>query len=346
MKLGCAYFGNRILKHVAEDMKMLADLGFNFVNHVFSEFDLQFHKDTIRDIVSITKDAGHEVHLDPWGVGNVFGGEPYSNFAAQNIHEACQILDNGLPVAMACPNNPKFLDFMYEWIEAVVYAGADVAFWDEPHFHSPNFLGGKKGRWGCRCRYCMEKFEEKYGKEMPLEEDDEVRIFKIESIREFLSDLTSISASSGLRNNLCVAPHLDASLVIERWRPYAQIPHLDLLGTDPYWQWNGWPVEKVGDYAEVVKNLCDECNLESQIWIQVCKITKGSEAEIEKAVELSRKKGINNLAAWAFEGCAHESWVKCEDPEKAWEITVKSFRQAALGVSLPTKGQKNAQSKK
>ena len=37
MRFGCSYFGSRIIPHVSEDMKYLADSGFDFVIHVFTE---------------------------------------------------------------------------------------------------------------------------------------------------------------------------------------------------------------------------------------------------------------------------------------------------------------------
>lgn len=327
MKLGCSYFGNRILRHVAQDMKTLANQGFNFIVHTFSEFDLMFHRGNMRDIVSVTHDAGHEAHLDPWGIGNVFGGEPFSNFAAQNIFTGCQELDDGKPAPFACPNNPLFRDYMKDWIVAVAESGADLVFWDEPHFHNPSFLGGRPGRWGCRCSFCQKLYEESRGASMPEQETEDVKAFKRECLREFVGKLTQWAWEAGLKNALCVPPHLGPSEVREHWSLYTDIPHLSILGTDPYWMWQKKPVDMVGEYAVALKDLCDETGLEPQIWIQTCKIVKGREAEIARAVELATEAGINNLAAWAFEGCAHESWLKCDDPEKSWKTLVDAFQK-------------------
>ena len=328
MKIGCAYFGNRIIRHVESDMKMLRDLGFNFVVHTFSEFDLQFHKGTMQEIVSVTREAGHEVWLDPWGVGNVFGGEPYSNFAAVNIFEGCQVLDDEKPVSMACPNNPLFLDYMREWVEAVKECEADGIFWDEPHFHDPNFLGGRKGRWGCRCRFCREKFEQIYNEEMPETETDSVRDFKIISIKEFIEMLIGLSRKAGLKNTLCLAPHIGAKDIKKLWRPYASLKELDILGTDPYWQMKGEPVEMVRDYAVAIRELCREFELETQLWIQLFKLRRGSGEEVKRAINVSLEEGIVNLAVWGFEGCDHEAWSRCESPEEEWKAAVDALEEA------------------
>src|SRR4051794_3469013 len=103
MKLGCSYFGNRILNHVREDMRELRDMGCTYVVHTFSENDMLFYPDTIRQMVDITHEAGMEAHIDPWGVGRVFGGEAFSNFASQNV-DAMQMVSDGKPVGSACPN--------------------------------------------------------------------------------------------------------------------------------------------------------------------------------------------------------------------------------------------------
>lgn len=327
-KIGCSYFANRMVRHVAEDMKMLARDGFNYVMHTMCEYDLTFHRGNLRDIVSVSHDAGHEVWIDPWGVGNVFGGEPFSNFAAQNLYEACQVLDDDRLVPLACPNAPLFKDYLEKWIEAAAETGADLAFWDEPHFHDPGFLGGIKGRWGCRCRFCKSKFEDRYNKSMPKDETDEVKELKIASLRELIVFLLETSTKAGLKNALCIPPGEKGEDPYERLSQYSCMPALDVLSTDPYWMWRDEPVEIVGDYSRALKKVCDECGLEGQIWIQACKIPAGREEEIARAVELAAESGIRNLAAWSFEATAHESWITCENPEKAWRITVDALNRA------------------
>jgi len=328
MKFGCSYFGNRIVRHVAEDMKLLKKQGFTFVVHTFSEFDLQFHKDNIGEIVEATHAAGLEAQLDPWGIGNVFGGEPFSNFAAQNMFTACQVLDDGSPAPFACPNSPVFRDFMREWIDAATKAGTKVIFWDEPHFFNPSFLGGVPGRWGCRCEHCKKLFEQAKGFPMPSTETDDVKVFKRETLYEFIDFLTRLASEKGLRNDLCVPAHVEASQAQTHWLPYAKIPRLSVLGTDPYWQWHEKPVQMVSDYSREVKKICDQTGLQPQIWIQVCRIKQGTEQEIRRAVNMAVEAGITNLAAWGFEGCANESWIRCDDPEKAWDVLIDSFQNA------------------
>ncbi|RKX53392.1 MAG: hypothetical protein DRP25_00415, partial [Thermotoga sp.] len=122
MKYGVSYFGNRILKHVEEDMKELKEIGFDVIVHTFSENDHKFYFRTMKDIVKLTRDLGMEVWIDPWGVGGVFGGEAFSNFLIENPSE-WQITNRGRAVGSACFNSPKFREYMKRWLEAAVETG-------------------------------------------------------------------------------------------------------------------------------------------------------------------------------------------------------------------------------
>lgn len=320
MKLGTAYFGNRILKHVRSDMKELATMGFDQVIHTFSENDQVFYKDTIRDIVSMTKDAGMEAWIDPWGVGRIFGGEAFSLFVEINSPDGCQVLSDGKPAGNACPNSPKFRDFMKKWVEDAAYTGAETVLWDEPHFHLPAWIGGRPGQWGCRCQVCQRLYEEQEGAPMPMEETPQVKAFKDRCLHQFLADFAKVAAEAGLKNALCVLPHVTPDRVFEDWLPLAKIEHLDIFGTDPYWILNKQPVEMVGEYSRELQRLCDHVGVESQVWIQGFRIPAGREEETGVAVEQAASARPDNLAVWGYEACANISWIRPADPERCWSI--------------------------
>ncbi|NET23830.1 MAG: hypothetical protein F6K07_33090, partial [Okeania sp. SIO1H5] len=107
MKTGISYFGVRDVDHARKDMQEIANHGFTHVLHTLSEEDLQYHADSLREIVSISKDLGLGVYLNPWGVGRVFGGEAYSELAARNPQQA-QIDNKGKPTVASCINHPMF----------------------------------------------------------------------------------------------------------------------------------------------------------------------------------------------------------------------------------------------
>ena len=323
MKLGTSYFGNRIIRHVKEDMKYLKDRHFTYVVHTFSENDFHFYSATMKEIVKITKDIGLETQIDPWGVGKVFGGEAFSEFISTHP-EVCEILSDGKPAGIACPNHSEFRRFMHKWIDAAVSTGAEYLFWDEPHFYLSGWMGGRPDTWGCRCKFCRQKFEDRYNHPMPLNETDEVKAFKHHSIVDFLQEMISHGHQAGAKNALCSLP---GSAQNEEWMmDLASLENLDNFGTDPYWYGAKKDVaEYVGDFARKVVKVCLQMKREGHIWIQGFKVPAGREEEISTAVNLAVKAGIRNLAVWGFDACSFISSIAPDNPQKTWEIICRAF---------------------
>jgi len=322
---GTSYFGSRILRHVKADMRKLKYQGFNFVIHTFSEYDYTYHRGNIADIVDVTHESGLKVYLDPWGVGNVFGGEPFSDFVTEHFQDSCQLLDNGQRVHLACPNAPEFQRFMQDWLTVAITTDADGILWDEPHFHSPSHLKGQSGRWGCRCEHCQKIFMTKNAKPLSQIEDDQVRAFKIESLVAFLESLSVRSSAAGLQNILFLTADQPAETVYRDWQHYTKIRSLDVISTGPYWMWAGLPLESVRDYALILKRIATENSKDHLFWIQCCKIKAERNAEIRQAIEMAHQSGMCNFALWGFEGCAAESWIACDNPAQAWRTAISAF---------------------
>lgn len=327
MKFGVSYFGNRIHRHVEADMKRLASEGFNLVCHTFSENDYLFYRETMKDLVQISKDHGMETYVDPWGVGKVFGGEAFSNFVATNL-DCLQILSDDKPAGMACPMNPRFREFIVEWIEAALETGADMIFWDEPHFSISSWIGGRKGQWGCRCPICQEKFYERFGYGMPKERTEDVSAYLEWGIFDFLSFAIGETKKRGGKNALCLLPHdpgEEASTTI--WDKFAQIEGLDVFGTDPYFELQKKDISHVRDYCKVVMDACASRNLEPQIWFQAFKIARGREPLQAEAVQIAYDAGVRNLCIWGIDACHHISWIRPDDAETVWKTFVDKFAE-------------------
>ena len=70
---GVSYFGVRDPRHAARDLDEIAGAGFRHLTHTLSEYDLRYHFEDVARLVTMSRDRGLEVGLDPWGVGGIFG---------------------------------------------------------------------------------------------------------------------------------------------------------------------------------------------------------------------------------------------------------------------------------
>jgi hypothetical protein len=316
MSAGAAYFGNRILRHVAADMEQLAARGFTGVLHTFTENDLAYYRETMARIVAASHDAGLEVQIGPWGVCQVFGGEAESRFTAWHP-EVGQVLDDGRRTPSGCPNNPRVRAFVREWIDAAVDTGADRIFCDEPHWVHPEHFGLSPQRWGCRCEHCAERF----GRELPHELTDEVLAFRERCMVEFVGDFVAHVARQGARPAVCLLPLTGGTHGITDWARVASLPGLDTFGTDPYWKAFGEPAETmVGEYARRVAGLAREHGVRAQLWIQGFRLEPSDAEDIRAAVRVARKAGIDDLWVWGFEACGHMSALAGSDPAAVWDV--------------------------
>ena len=110
---GVSYFGVRSPKLAHVDLVHIKEAGYNAILHTWSEEDLQYYYDTMKQIVNDSAAMGLSVYVNPWGVGRVFGGEAYSELTARN-HDMCQVAIDGKPKVAACPNHPEFRAYMHK----------------------------------------------------------------------------------------------------------------------------------------------------------------------------------------------------------------------------------------
>lgn len=330
ISIGVAYFGNRILRHVAADMEDLASRGFTGVLHTFSENDLNYYRGTMADIVAVSHAAGLEVQVGPWGLGHVFGGEAESLFTA--VHpELGQVFDGGRRVGAACFNQPAFREFVRSWADAAIDSGADRIFWDEPHWAHPRRFGLRRERWSCVCEACAKRYSDKHGEAMPIELTPEVIAFREDCLVEVVRELVGYVDGQGARSTVCLLPLVEGSHGLADWNPVASAPGLDTLATDPYWKSFDHPAEAfVGAFSRKVRDLADAHGVGAQIWIQGFKLGPEDAADIVAAVEAARVAGIEDLWTWGYEACGHMDQLGTRDPELVWAVLTEALagRQA------------------
>ncbi len=325
MKTGISYYGNRIPRHVKEDMEDIARNHCTFVVHTCSENDLQYYAGTIKEIVSISHDAGLEVWLDPWGVGRVFGGEAYSRLASVHL-EARQILSDGSSAPAVCFNQPAFREYMRQWTEAAMEMGADVLFWDEPHFIKPVPKGDEEV-WACRCAVCQQKFRDTFGHPLPETFTDEVHRFRHDSVEDFLKECCRLAKSGGCQNAICFLPHQeDESKESALWNRLTAMEDVDIMGTDPYWWSKKLDVAPfVAPYAERIAQLARANGKEGQMWVQNFMITPDTEDYVRTAIRAAYGAGIRNIAAWSYWGAGYMAWLRSENPDRVWKILGEEY---------------------
>jgi hypothetical protein len=333
MEAGVSYYGNRILRHVQADLEDIAEHGCTYVVHTFSEADLRYYRETIGAIVKATHAAGMRAWLDPWAVGGVFGGEALSLYAARYPSHQ-QVLSTGVSVPAACPSRLEFRAALRQWVDAAIEAGADVLFWDEPHFCLPNTLDwytGPPDAWACHCVACRYLYRERYGEEMPRSLDPGVRAFRQERILDFLADMTGYAATKGATNALCLIPAADNDPDGLPFRAAASLPNINIFGTDPYWLFTHLTVEEhVSQQTARVVEICRYLNKPAQIWVHGFGLPEGREQDVATAIEIASAGGAEYIAAWGYPPCEYRSARASAHPEVVGETIGRSFRRARL----------------
>jgi len=329
MELGVSYFGNRILRHFVRDIEDIKAHHCTYVVHTYSENDQIFCKQAVKEMIAATKDAGLGVWVDPWGVGRVFGGEAFSNFTATNP-DSVQIANDGIPTHCACPNAPKFRQFMTRWVADAAEIGAEMLFWDEPHFYNPSWLGGRPGTWACRCVHCHAAWEQLHpGVAFPSEMTAELEVAREHWLQDFLRHCTAESNKVGIPSAVCFLPkNDDHPNVAENWEAVAEIPGIVNVGTDPYWLFSGGG-RTIDNYvrpmSQRVVNMANQHKKASHLWLQGFKIPGGREHELIEAVEAMAATGCRNIAVWGFDACRHLSWIRPDNPDLVWKTVAEAF---------------------
>jgi hypothetical protein len=322
LKTGVAYHSNRILKSVQEDMIDCVNHNMNLVVHMYTHNDMDRHKYVMKDIISITEDLGLECWVDNWGLGGPPGEK--SHFLAYHP-EAHQYFSNGdMDPVHACYNAPSFVAFSKTWVDHVAEAGGKTLFWDEPHLLGKSING--KMEYTCRCETCQKVFEERYNRPMPRDFDADCMEFRTWSIIHYFRTVTDYAASLGLKNTTCVMLNPIFGISLDNLDQLGTLPHLDSLGSDPYWI--GANPENVYQfvYEKTRTNLemADTYQKDHNLWIQGYNIPAGREDEIIYATDAAYDAGARTIINWSFRGGESNNY-RCDKPEVAWRVIGESM---------------------
>jgi hypothetical protein len=321
MKLATSYFGCRIARHVRSDMRRLRRLGFDRVIHTFSENDFFYSRDTLREIVAISKAEGLEVQLDPWGVAGVFGGEAFSEWILEDP-DLMQRGPSGRPLAGACLNHPRLRERMRAWVEAAARTGADAIFWDEPHWVHPG--PRNPDAEPCACGHCRT-----HNGENPAPEA--LRRFRAAAILDLLTELVHMAAECGLGSSICLLPQGVPLGVEQDWPSVATIPGVTEFGTDPYWHAFHMEGDEARDAfidlnARAARAAARAAGIPVMMWVQAFRLPASAERDLLEGTRRLLDHAPETVALWGFEACAHMSELACENPGRVWRGLVSTIR--------------------
>lgn len=325
-KFGVSYFGNRYVEHARRDVSRIAGCC-DYIVHTVSETDLMFHKAVLAKLFAASRKVGLEIWADPWGLGGVFGGEALSRFLLDH-REAWQIMSDGRVVPAACLNRNEWRSFVKEWILSVRDMGAEVILWDEPHV-SFDLASELEGVYSCVCPACHQLYKKKFGSPPPPRLDDHARLFRQETIKNFLADILAFAKSKNMRNALCLYAFKGNAEYDRLFEEAATLKDLDIFGCDPYWRWRNKnePEAHVREFSRRVVDLSSRHGKGSQIWIQGMRFPAGTEGEIHRACGAAVGEGVSHLAAWSYDGGEILDTVLSEQPEVVWRAVEDSFRR-------------------
>ena len=225
-----------------------------------------------------------------------------------------------------CLNSEAFRQFSREWIDTVHYIGGRTIFWDEPALVQKEVNG--KQVYSCACEHCRKLFEEKYGYPMPVEMNDDVRQFRLDSIAGYFREVTAYSALKGIRNVVCVMLGEEHGIHLGTLDSIASVEHLDDIGSDPYWLHKNPESVYQFVYENTKKNLevSEHYGKDHNIWIQTYKNPRGREEEIIQATEAAYDAGARTIIAWGYYGSESNDYA-AENPEKTWAMTCEAFKR-------------------
>lgn len=327
LKLGTAYHGNRILRHVEEDMTDIVNHHMNLVVHMYTHNDMDRHHNVLRDIIAVSEDKGLEVWVDNWGIDAGPGDKSYFTAACP---EAKRVFSDGTPHRLRpCYNSPEFRAFTRQWIEYVGEAGGKTIFWDEPH------LDVDKRGYTCCCPRCRAMFAERYGHEMPAELTPEVAAFRTDTIVNYFQEMTDYAHDSGMTNTGCIMFNPEHGISLDSIGRLLSLEHFDNVGCDPYWIGRNadpspdFVYDYVYDRSKRALDMCTKYKKDHNLWIQAYDIPSGRENELLVAAEAAYDAGARTILTWSFRGGEPNDY-RCENCDMVWDVTGEAMLRLRL----------------
>jgi hypothetical protein len=329
-RIGVSYYHAKAPAHAAKDFQAIAKTGMNTIVLAVSEDDCSHWFPNMIHIVEEAKKAGLFVYWNFWGWGHIFGGEPSSRFLDQHISHRQVTSSSNIPVAAACFNDPAFSEYFLGWVRRVVHeVPVDGIFIDEPHYWY-NFA---ETSWTCHCPNCQAIFQEKFGKMLPTTMTEEVLDFREAQLLKFTQTIleTVRDADDSKQTAVVLLPFDDDTPIakqsgaLRNWEALAKLPHLDVLGTDPYCHIFHKPISWAEKIAKKTIEVTRKYRKKSQLWVQLFALPKGKEEEVAELIHYFANIGVDEILAWTYLA-AKGTTIACAYPDNAWKTVLKAFQ--------------------
>ncbi len=339
LKTGAAYYGNRMLSHAMSDMKDMARSNMDIVVHMLTHNDIERSFPVMKDIFKASEAEGLEIWVDNWGIGGAPGDK--SHFLSYHPEAHSYYGDGIMHPYQICLNSPAYRQFVKDWVDRVAELGAKILFWDEPLIPHMQINGTDDYYSCCTCPTCQKMFEDRFGKKMPVVMDKDVSAFRNDVIIEYHKFITEYAHSLGMVNTVCFMPYQLAGMTdqTEKQRllnfdldAICAMPHLDNIGTDPYWygHYDAKTSFSPYEYNYNATKLClakaEKYGKDHNIWIQGYGAPLGREEEIIEATEAVYDAGARTILSWSYNG-AESHGYRSANPIRSWNCTLEGFRR-------------------
>ena len=341
LKTGVAYYGNRMLSHAITDMKDIARSDMDIVVHMLTHNDIERSFPVMKDIFKATEAEGLEIWVDNWGIGGAPGDK--CHFLAYHPEAHSYYGDGIMHPYQICLNAPSYREFVKDWVNKVAELGGKTLFWDEPCIPEEKIKGTDDYYSCCTCPTCRKMFEDRFGKKMPLVMDADVSKFRNDVLVDFHEFISSYSASLGMKNIICLMPYQLSGMTQQTEKEkllnfdidsICAMPHIDNIGTDPYWYGHdtngGKDALNPYEYNYNATKLClakaEKYGKDHNIWIQGYNAPVGREEEIIEATEAVYDAGARTVLSWSYRAAESHSY-RSTNIERSWNCTVEGFKR-------------------
>lgn len=336
-----SYYGSTYVEHAKKDFEEIKAHGCTTVILAVTEFDFDFWRPNLPQVVKAAHDLGLKVLLDPWGIGKYFGGEQVSLFLQNNVENRQVSAMTGEKLPYACFNTNSFRDYFDRFCLVLTReAGADGFFWDEPHYALPksyaSITGGAGDDWSCRCSVCMKRFLDYYGYAMPKTINDDVKVFRRREALQILAETSRKIKEIDPRQEItcCVHATLNTYYVTELrgyddWEMVAACPYFDVFSTTII-SWD-LPWSFFEDITRRTVQIAKRHGKKSERWLMGYYKQPQDFAMIDRVVDLYNSLGVDQLAAWTYRG-GYGTALAAPDALALWDRIGENYKKVLGGA--------------